>query len=94
MESIIVGKEKIDKEDFVKRVYENVNEMKIPLIDERVYDKAAIKPGTVDVTFKYEGDDSVIKGFLGLADYYHTVVIRKGFAFYIPWNNVLFSLLC
>ena len=87
-------KEKIDKEDFVKRVYENVNEMKIPLIDERVYNKASIGKGSVTVSFKYEGDDSVIKGFLGLADYYHTVVIRKDYVFYIPWNTVLFELLC
>ncbi|NHI91871.1 MAG: hypothetical protein EAX96_05170 [Candidatus Lokiarchaeota archaeon] len=87
-------KEKIDKEDFVKRVYENVNEMKIPLIDERVYNKAVIGKTAVTVTFKYEGDDSVIKGFLGLADYYHTVVIRKEYAFFIPWSNTIFELIC
>ncbi|MHA1785229.1 MAG: hypothetical protein ACTSVY_14755 [Candidatus Helarchaeota archaeon] len=87
-------KEKIDKEDFVKRVYENVNEMKIPLIDERVYNKAVIGKGSVGITFKYEGDDSVIKGFLGLADYYHTVVIRKAYVFYIPTSFGIFELLC
>ena len=87
-------KEKIDKEDFVKRVYENVNEMKIPLIDERVYNKAVIGKTAVRITFKYEGDDSVIKGFLGLADYYHTVVIRQSYAFYIPWSATIFELLC
>ena len=87
-------KEKIDKEDFVKKVYEIVNEMKIPLIDERVYEKAEIKRGDVNVVFKYEGDESVIKGFLGLAEYYHTVVIRKGYIFYIPISNISFELQC
>ncbi|MHA1298304.1 MAG: hypothetical protein ACTSO9_02555 [Candidatus Helarchaeota archaeon] len=87
-------KEKIDKEDFVKKVYEIVNEMKIPLIDERVYEKAEIKKGAVNVVFKYEGDESVIKGFLGLAEYYHTVVIRKSYTFYIPISSILFELQC
>lgn len=87
-------KEKIDKEDFVKKVYEIVNEMKIPLIDERVYEKAEIKKGSVSVVFKYEGDESVIKGFLGLAEYYHTVVIRKGYIFYIPVSTITFELQC
>lgn len=87
-------KEKIDKDDFVKKVYEIVNEMKIPLIDERVYEKAEIRKGSVDVLFKYEGDESVIKGFLGLAEYYHTVVIRKAYIFYIPISSITFELQC
>ncbi|MFX1449515.1 MAG: hypothetical protein ACFFCM_01650 [Promethearchaeota archaeon] len=87
-------KEKIDKEDFIKKVYEIVNEMKIPLIDERVYEKAEIKKGNVSVVFKYEGDESVIKGFLGLAEYYHTVVIRKGYIFFIPISTITFELQC
>ena len=89
-----MGKNKIDKEDFVKKVYEIVNEMKIPLIDERVYEKAQIARGGVNVVFKYEGDESVIKGFLGLAEYYHTVVIRKGYDFFIPVSSIIFELVC
>ncbi|MHA1649058.1 MAG: hypothetical protein ACTSYB_02600 [Candidatus Helarchaeota archaeon] len=85
---------KIDKEAFVKRVYEIVNEMKIPLIDDRVYNKCVIAKGrcSVEILFKYDGDESVIKGFLGLADYYHTVVVRKQYSFVIPHSAILFEL--
>ncbi len=63
------------KELFIKRVYEIVNELKIPLIDERVYEKVSFNPGAgiVNVIFKFEEDESVIRGFLGLAEYFHTV---------------------
>ena len=85
---------RIDKEAFIKRVYEIVNEMKIPLIDDRVYAKCVIAKGKapVDITFKYDGDESVIKGFLGLADYYHTVVVRRGYDFFIPHSAIVFQL--
>ncbi len=73
------------KELFIKRVYEIVQEEKIPLVDGRVYQKAAINIGkfAVQVHFKFEEDESVIQGFLGLAEYFHTVVIRRGETFYI-----------
>ena len=85
---------KIDKEAFIKRVYEIVNEMKIPLIDDRVYTNCVVMKGksTVDILFKYDGDESVIKGFLGLADYYHTVVVRKQYSFIIPQAAITFTL--
>lgn len=65
------------KELFIKRVYEIVNELKIPLIDERVYEKVNFNSGAgiANVTFKFEEDESVIRGFLGLAEYFHTVVV-------------------
>jgi hypothetical protein len=58
------------KELFIKRVYEIVNELKIPLIDERVYEKVNFNSGSAiaNVTFKFEEDESVIRGFLGLAE--------------------------
>jgi len=67
------------KELFIKRVYEIVNELKIPLIDERVYEKVAFNAGSsiANITFKFEEDESVIRGFLGLAEYFHTVVIKR-----------------
>ena len=82
------------KELFIKRVYEIVNELKIPLIDERVYEKVAFNPGSsiANVSFKFEEDESVIRGFLGLAEYFHTVVIKKGEQFYIPHSSLLFKL--
>ncbi len=82
------------KELFIKRVYEIVNELKIPLIDERVYFKVLINEGkvTTTVSFRFEEDESVIRGFLGLAEYFHTVVIKKKEKFFIPNGDLLFKL--
>ncbi|MGV9172348.1 MAG: hypothetical protein ACOC44_10715 [Promethearchaeia archaeon] len=79
---------------FVKRVYEIVNELKIPLIDERVYDKVNIsgKRAIITAEFKFEEDEAVIRGFLGLAEYFHTVIVKRKDAFYIPHNSMLFVL--
>jgi hypothetical protein len=83
------------KELFIKRVYEIVNELKIPLIDERVYEKVNFNVGaaTANITFKFEEDESVIRGFLGLAEYFHTVVIKRRDEFYIPHSSLLFRLI-
>jgi hypothetical protein len=83
------------KELFIKRVYEIVNELKIPLIDERVYDQVKFAAGQAiaSVIFKFEEDESVIRGFLGLAEYFHTVVIKRRDEFYIPHSSILFRLL-
>ena len=83
------------RELFIKRVYEIVNELKIPLIDERVYEKANFSTGSAmaNVVFKFEEDESVIRGFLGLAEYFHTVVIKVKDQFFIPHATILFKLL-
>ena len=82
------------KELFIKRVYEIVNELKIPLIDERVYDKVNFGGNPIaSVIFKFEEDESVIRGFLGLAEYFHTVVIKKKDDFYIPYQGLVFRLI-
>jgi len=81
------------KELFIKRVYEIVNELKIPLIDERVYDKVSVGSGTVTVVFKFEEDESVIRGFLGLAEYFHTVIIKTKDQFVIPHQQMIFRLI-
>ena len=82
------------KELFIKRVYEIVQELKIPLIDERVYAKVKFteaKFGTT-INFTFEEDESVIRGFLGLAEYYHSVVVKKKDEFYITAGSTLFVL--
>ncbi|MHA1775627.1 MAG: hypothetical protein DRO88_10590 [Promethearchaeia archaeon] len=82
------------KELFIKRVYEIVQELKIPLVDERVYSKSNIaeaRYGTI-VQFTFEDDESVIRGFLGLAEYYHTIVLKIKNTFYISSNTILFKL--
>jgi len=82
------------KELFIKRVYEIVQELKIPLIDERVYNKVTLQEArpTVSVSFTFEEDESVIRGFLGLAEYFHTVVIKNKEKFFISVPDLLFKL--
>lgn len=87
-----MGKEEL----FIKRVYDIINELKIPLIDERVYDKVkfSTKSTIGHIIFRFVDDESVIRGFLGLADYFHTVVIKEKDKFYIPTDSTLFRLEC
>jgi hypothetical protein len=83
-------------ENFIKRVYEIVSELKLPLIDDRVQDKVKFKSNntTVTIKFLFEEDESVIRGFLGLAEYFHTVIIKEKDKFYIPHDHKLFILEC
>jgi len=64
-------------------------------IDERVYDKVTFNPGVAiaKIVFKFEEDESVIRGFLGLAEYYRSVVVKKGDQFFIPYSSILFQLI-
>ncbi|MHA1583883.1 MAG: hypothetical protein ACTSVU_09100 [Promethearchaeota archaeon] len=82
------------KEIFIKRVYEIVQELKIPLVDERVYQKTEISEARygTNVVFNFEEDESVIRGFLGLAEYYHTIVLKIKETFYITSGSILFKL--
>jgi hypothetical protein len=59
-----------------------------------VYDKVNISTGSAvaNVIFEFEEDESVIRGFLGLAEYFHTVVIKRKDEFYIPHSTLLFKL--
>ncbi len=83
-----------DKDFFIKRVKEIITEMQIPLIDEQVYEDCSIrgKNAIAEVTFEFEEDESVIRGFLGLADYFNTVIIKDDYDFYIPHSSILFRL--
>lgn len=82
------------KELFHKQIYELVSELKIPLIDERVHEKVKINssPAISKVIFKYEENEKIIRGFLGLAEYFHTVVIKDDDKYYIPHDKNLFLL--
>jgi len=64
-------------------------------IDERVYDKVSFNTGAAiaAVIFRFEEDESVIRGFLGLAEYFHTVVIKRKDEFFIPHASILFRLI-
>jgi len=79
---------------FIKRVYEIINELKLPIIDERVYDKSKFssKNALSTVLFRFEEDESIIRGFLGLAEYFHSIVIKEKDTFYITGGNTLYVL--
>lgn len=78
----------------MKRAYEIVSELKLPLIDDRIKDKVKFKSNnaTVTIKFLFEKDESIIRGFLGLAEYFHTVIIKQKDKFYIPHDHKLFIL--
>ncbi|MBY9014947.1 MAG: hypothetical protein KGD68_04575, partial [Candidatus Lokiarchaeota archaeon] len=77
------------QENFMKIVYEIASELKLPLMDERVQDSVKFKLNNaiVSVKFVFEEDESVIRGFLGLAEYFHTVIIKQKDKFYIPHDQ-------
>ncbi|MFX0083452.1 MAG: hypothetical protein ACFE94_17025 [Candidatus Hodarchaeota archaeon] len=81
-------------ESFLKRGYELASEMKLPLIDERVQVNAKFKASnaTTIVKFTFDEDESIIRGFLGLAEYFHSVIIKSKNKFYIPHDHKLFIL--
>ncbi|MBY9017280.1 MAG: hypothetical protein KGD66_00465 [Candidatus Lokiarchaeota archaeon] len=81
-------------EYFITRVYELVSELKIPLIDERVYDNVKIKSNGTIVKIIFDQDESVIYGFLGLSEYYHSIVIKQKDKFIIPAEMITYSLEC
>lgn len=83
-----------DKELFHKIVYEIVSELKIPLLDDRVHDKVKINasPAISKVKFTFEEDEQIIRGFLGLAEYFHSIVLKDNDEYYIPHEKLLFVL--
>jgi hypothetical protein len=83
-----------ETEFFISRTKEIIKEMEIPLIDEQIYEDVSSKTknALATVIFTFEEDEAVIRGFLGLADYFHTVVIKDEDEFYIPHSSILFIL--
>jgi len=83
-----------DEDVFNKIVYDLVAELKITLIDERVLDNVKFKSNIAisKVKFLYDEDEKIIRGFLGLAEYFHTVVIKDGDKYFIPQEKNLFIL--
>jgi len=82
------------QENFTKKVFEIVSELKLPLVDDKVQDSAKFQSNNaiVIVKFVFEEDESVIRGFLSLAEYFHTVIIKKKDKFFIPHDYKLFTL--
>lgn len=83
-------------EEFIEKVKGIMQELKLPLIDDHVYDEADItrKDYNTKVVFVQEEDsgESIIRGFLGIAEYYKTIIIQVDDEFYIPADDVLFLL--
>lgn len=86
---------KADVEAFKRTVYASIQQLEVPCIDEKVYSKIRIKEEnvTVQVTFVYVTDPFIIQGFLRLAKYFKSCVIKVQDAFYIPvQGGMLFDL--
>ncbi|MFX1589343.1 MAG: hypothetical protein ACFFC1_14410 [Promethearchaeota archaeon] len=83
-----------NEELFHKQIYELVFELKIPLIDERIHNNVKINSSPVisKVKFTYDEDEKIIRGFLGLAEYFQTVVIKDDDKYYITHDKNLFIL--
>jgi hypothetical protein len=89
-----MGGEMNKQENFVKIVYEIASELKLPLMDERIQDNVNFKTNNAITTviFRFREDEAVIRGFLGLADFFHSVIIKRKDKFYIPHDHKLFIL--
>ena len=83
-----------DNQDFVQIANKILTEQKIPLIDENIFDKFKIKNGNSlsIIKFKYENDENVVQGFLGLADFFHTVVFKEKDKFFIINGKQIYML--
>jgi hypothetical protein len=79
---------------YQKTINEIVDELKIPLIRENIRHKLKTNKSKaiMSMKFKFAEDISVIKGFLGLADYYHSVVLQDDETYFIPVGKTLFIL--
>lgn len=82
------------QENFIKTVYEIATELKLPLMDESIHENANFKDSNsiATIIFAFEEDEAVIRGFLGLAEYFHSVIIKRKDKFYIPHDHKLFIL--
>jgi hypothetical protein len=85
----------MNKQDkFISRVYEIISDLKRPFIDDSDLDNIKFKShnAIVVVKFVFEEEESVIRGFLSLAEYFHSVIIKNKDKFYIPHDYKLFTL--
>ena len=74
-----------ENQNLIETAKKILTEQKIPLIDGKIYDKFKVKNSNSIsfVKFAYENDESIIQGFLGLADFFHTVVFKEKEKFFI-----------
>ncbi|MFX1236868.1 MAG: hypothetical protein ACFFAS_20570 [Promethearchaeota archaeon] len=83
------------KNYFLQKTNELIENLKIPLIDERVYDKLKIRGrNMVKINFIFEQDESIIHGFLGLSEYFYAFLIKENDRFYISHEEMLYILEC
>lgn len=80
---------------FVKKVFDLATEMKIPILDERTVSDLKINFGALSWVIEMKvpvEDDSPIKAFLALAQYFRSIIIKKGEVFYIPHGSESYKL--
>ncbi len=82
---------------FVKKVFDLATELKIPILDEKTVSDLKINPGAVAwvIEMKVEPEDETpIKAFLALAQYFRSIIIKRGDVFYIPHGSESYKLEC
>jgi len=81
-------------EEFIQKTYDIASQLNIPLFDDTIHDKVKFNRNRAitSIKFVFDSDEAIIRGFLGLADYFHTVIIREKDKFYVPNGKQLFSL--
>ncbi|MFW9988698.1 MAG: hypothetical protein ACFFC3_08595 [Candidatus Odinarchaeota archaeon] len=82
------------KEDFLEKVYEISSELKLPLIDDRLQCifKYNSNNALAIIKLTFDQDEAIIRGFLGLAEYFHTVIIKHKDNFHMTHDLKLFIL--
>ncbi len=67
----------------LQKVIELAKSMNVLVMDELLFEKAEIEKQPVNIIFKIHDDESIIQIFLGLAKFFNTLIIQKGYVFYI-----------
>ncbi|NVM03847.1 MAG: hypothetical protein HWN67_16065 [Candidatus Helarchaeota archaeon] len=79
----------------LQKVIEKAKLMNLLLIDELLFEKAEIEKQPVNVIFKIRKDENILDIFLGLAKFFNTIVIQKGYVFYVlTTTDISFELHC
>lgn len=84
----------IENQELIEYIYKLDKEYRIPLIDELTHYKVKIKKNkaTATIFFNAHKNPEMIEGFLKLADYFKTIIIRNKNSFFISANSILMIL--
>lgn len=78
---------------FINKVFKLASDLKIPILDEEI-GEIKLYSGNLcwEIKFKVRDNDKPINAFLALAQYFKSIIIKKGDAFYIPHGTECYKL--